>query len=394
MLNFQFYSPTRFIFGKEEENNVGKYIKEYQAKKVMILHYGSGLEFEDALIRRIRTSLESEGLEYVDFSGIQANPLYEKAIEGTEIVKKEKVDFLLAVGGGSVIDTAKFIGVDALYDGDLWDYCYMKGNPAKESMPVAAVLTIAATGSEGSASSIITRGVLKKNMGGDVIRPVFSIMNPELTYTLPPFQTASGIVDMMAHVHERYFTPAPDNELTDYLSEAVMKTIINNAPIVMREPDNYEARAALMWAGTLAHNDSCGVGRLVDLAVHFIQSPISGHYNSAHGAGCGVITLGWMKYVYRTDMARFVRYFTRIWNIENDEFHPEKVILEGIEKQKQFYIALGMPTTLEEIGGCEEDIPMLAADADVMPHGKTGNFVRLDRHDVENILRLCLKKNN
>ena len=390
MENFSFYTPTRYIFGRGEEKNVGAYLKEYGAHKVLLLHYGSDMPHEVKLIDSIITSLDAADIGYVDFTGIQANPTYERAVEGTAIVRREGIDFLLAVGGGSVIDTAKFIGVDALFDGDLWEYCYMQGNLAPKSLPVATVLTIAATGSEGSDSSIITRNHLKKNMGGDIIRPVFSIMDPELTMTLPRYQTASGIVDMIAHVHERYVSNSPDNDLTDYLCEAIFKAILQNAPRVMKQPDDYEARAALMWAGTLAHNGICGCGRTMDLAVHFIQHPISAHFGSAHGAGCGVITLGWIKYVYKHDMARFVRYFTRVWNVENDELHPERVILEGIEKQKNFYLSLGMPTTLGEIGASEADIPMLAQECDVFPHGKTGNFVQLDRKDVENIYRLCL----
>lgn len=391
MINFEFYSPTRFFFGRDQHKNVGNILKEYSAKKVMVLHYGEA--YEEKLMEEIFEEIKKVGIDYVDFSGIKANPTYERAREGTEIVKRENVDFLLAVGGGSVIDTAKFIGVDALFDGDLWEYAYMNGQIAKETLPVGTILTIAATGSESSASSVITRGNLKKNMGGDLIRPTFSILNPELTYTLPPYQTASGIVDMIAHLHERYFTRADHNDLTDYLSEAVFKTIIKNAPVVMKDPQNYEARAALMWSGTIAHNETCGVGRIPDLAVHLIQHPISAFFNSAHGAGCGVITLGWMKYVYKTDMPRFVRYFTRVWGVENDEFDPESVILQGIKKQEAFYRSIGMPVTLEEVGMHEEDIDRIAETVDVFPHGKTGNFVMLDREDVKNIYRLCLKKN-
>lgn len=391
MVNFEFYSPTRFFFGKDQHKNVGKILKEYHAKKVMVLHYGA--PYEEALIQEIFQALEAEGIQYIDFTGIKPNPTWERANEGTQIVRENKVDFLLAVGGGSVIDTAKYIGADALFEGDLWEYAYMNGNIVKDTLPVGTILTIAATGSESSASSIITRDNLKKNMGGDIIRPVFSILNPELTYTLPPYQTASGIVDMIAHLHERYFTCAEHNDLTDRLSEAVFRTVIKYGPVVMKNPCDYEARAALMWSGTIAHNETCGVGRIPDLAVHFIQHPISGFFNSAHGAGCGVITLGWMKYVYKHDIPRFVRYFTRVWDVENDEFDPEGVILKGIEKQTQFYKMLGMPVTLEEVGMHEEDIDRVTETVDVLPHGKTGNFVQLDREDIKNIYRLCLAKN-
>ena len=389
MQDFQYYTPTKVFFGKHAEAQVGAVLRARGCQKVL-LHYGGGSVKASGLLDRIIASLQEAGIRYVELGGVAPNPKLEEVRHGVQVCREQEADFILAIGGGSVIDTAKFIGVDALFDGDLWEYCYMQGNLAPKSLPVATVLTIAATGSEGSDSSIITRNHLKKNMGGDIIRPVFSIMDPELTMTLPRYQTASGIVDMIAHVHERYFSNSPDNDLTDYLCEAIFKAILQNAPRVMKQPDDYEARAALMWAGTLAHNGICGCGRTMDLAVHFIQHPISAHFGSAHGAGCGVITLGWIKYVYKHDMARFVRYFTRVWNVENDELHPERVILEGIEKQKNFYLSLGMPTTLGEIGASEADIPMLAQECDVFPHGKTGNFVQLDRKDVENIYRLCL----
>lgn len=391
MINFEFYSPTRFFFGRDQHRNVGKILQEYGAQKVMILHYGQ--PYEAKLLNEVTQALTQAGIAYVDFADIKANPVYERANEGALIAKREGVDFLLAVGGGSVIDTAKYIGVAAVFEGDIWDYCYMKGGVADKTLPVGTILTIAATGSESSASSVIIRDNKKKNMGGDLIRPTFSILNPELTYTVPPYQTASGVVDMIAHLHERYFTNAPCNDLTDYLSEAVFKTIIKNAPLVMKEPCNYEARAALMWAGTIAHNETCGVGRIPDMAVHLIQHPISSFFDSAHGAGCGVVTLGWMKYVYHHDIPRFVRYFTRVWGVENDEFDPESVILRGIETQKRFYESIGMPTTLEEVGMHEEDIDRLTETVDVLPHGKSGNFVMLDREDIKNIYRLCLAKN-
>ncbi len=391
MINFQFYCPTHFYFGRGEHKNVGHYLKERGAKKVLLIRYG--LPHEETLFNDISKAITDAGLTFIDFAGIKANPDYYRAKEGTEIAKKEGVDFILAIGGGSVIDTAKFIGVDALFEGDLWDYCYIKGKIADNTLPVGVVLTLAGTGSESSDSSVITRDGFKKNMGGDLIRPVFSILNPELTFTVPPYQTASGIVDMIAHVHERYWTNVPDNAITDNLCESIIRTIIKYAPIVMQEPDNYEARAALMWCGTIAHNNTCGVGRIPDLAVHLIQHPISGNFGTAHGAGCGVITLGWMKYVYRHDMARFVRYFTRIWNVENDEFDPEGTIKRGIETQKKFYESIGMPTTLEGVGMHEKDIDKLASEVDVFPNGKTGNFVPLDKEDVKRIYRLCLAKN-
>lgn len=389
MENFDFYTPTRFIFGKEEENNVGRYIKEYGATKVMVLHYGTGMEFENKLMQRVFASLEKEGLAYVDFDNIKANPAYERAMEGADIVREKGVDFLLAVGGGSVIDTAKFIGIEVPNEGDTWQNQFIEGKIPEKIMPIATILTIAATGSEGSNSCVVTNGTVKKNFDHDILRPKFSIMNPELTYTVPVYQTASGAVDMFCHVHERYFTPSQEVELTDELCEAIFRTVIKNAPIAVKEPDNYEARAQLMWAGTLAHNNTCGVGRDQDWAVHVMQAPVGGLYDTAHGAGCGVLTLGWMKYVYKHNIPRFVRYFTNVWDIADNPEDPESVILEGIKRQEEFYKALGMPTKGQEVGIKEEDIPTLV-DAFLLGEGTIGSLAALTREDCINIFKLCM----
>ena len=276
MQNFMFYSPTRFIFGKGEENNVGKYVAEYGATKVMVLHYGTDFDFEVSLINRVFDSLKQAGIEYVDFKDIKPNPAISRANEGAEIVKEQGIDFLLPVGGGSVIDTAKYIAVAALTDENIWDTYFLKKTPVKKALPVGALPTIAGTGSEGSMSCVITNGVLKRSLNEDKLRPVFALMNPELSYTLPAFQTASGAVDIMAHVHERYFTLGAENYLTDNLGESVFRTVIKYLPIALKDPTNYNARAQLLWASVLAHNDSCGVGRVVEGTVHGIQSEIGG----------------------------------------------------------------------------------------------------------------------
>ncbi len=390
MNNFQFYSPTRFIFGKGEENNVGMYAVQKGAKRVMVLHYGTSLEFETTLIERVFKSLKEAGIEYVDFDGIKPNPALERAEEGKQTAIEEQIDLLLAVGGGSVMDTAKYIAVAALYTGEgtVWDTFFLKKTPVTAALPVACIPTISGTGSEGSMSCVITNGILKRSLNDDMIRPVFTIMNPELNYSLPPFQTASAGVDIMAHVHERYFTRSGENYLTDNLGEAVFRTVIKYLPIALEEPNNYNARAHLMWAANLAHNDTCGVGRVVDGVVHGIQSEIGGMYDSAHGAGVACITPGWMKYVYKEDPRRFVRYFNQVWGMEMDPYDPEGMIEEGIERQKNFYKQVEIPVHYDKLGVKEKDIPALAASVRRGPDGLAGNFKKLDTQDIINIYAL------
>lgn len=388
MQNFMFYSPTRFIFGKGEENNVGKYVAEYGATKVMVLHYGTDFDFEVSLINRVFDSLKQAGIEYVDFKDIKPNPAISRANEGAEIVKEQGIDFLLPVGGGSVIDTAKYIAVAALTDENIWDTYFLKKTPVKKALPVGALPTIAGTGSEGSMSCVITNGVLKRSLNDDKLRPVFALMNPELSYTLPAFQTASGAVDIMAHVHERYFTLGAENYLTDNLGESVFRTVIKYLPIALKDPTNYNARAQLLWASVLAHNDSCGVGRVVEGTVHGIQSEIGGMYDSAHGAGVACVTPGWMKYVYKADIRRFTRYFNQVWGMEYDPYDPEGMVLEGIEKQKQFYVSVGIPVHYAELGVKEEDIPTLCSTVRRGPDGMAGNFMKLSTEDLIKIYDL------
>lgn len=390
MNNFQFYSPTRFIFGKEEEKNAGAYAAALGAKRVMVLHYGTDLEFEALLIQRVFHSLAEAGLEYLDFSNIKPNPAFSRAEEGKEIALAEKIDLLLAVGGGSVMDTAKYIAVAALYKGEgtVWDNFFMKKNTVSAALPVACIPTISGTGSEGSMSCVITNGILKRSLNDDKIRPAFTIMNPELTFTLPAFQTASAGVDIMAHVHERYFTKSSENYLTDNLGESVFRTVIKYLPMALEEPTNYNARAQLMWAANLAHNDTCGVGRIVDGVVHGIQSEIGGMYDSAHGAGVACVTPGWMKYVYREDPRRFIRYFNQVWGMEVDPYDPEGMIEEGIKRQKDFYRQAGIPVHYAELGVREEDIPQLASTVRKGPDGLAGNFKKLSVQDIINIYAL------
>ena len=388
MNNFQFFSPTRFIFGKGEENNVGQYLLSCNAGKVLLLHYGTNLEFEVELIKRVTKALNDARIPYVDFIDIKPNPTVERGEEGAEIVRQEGIDFLLAVGGGSVIDTAKYIAVASQSEENIWDTYYMKKTTVKSALPLGTITTITGTGSEGSMSSVMTNGVLKRSLNDDKLRPTFSIMNPELNYSLPAFQTASGAVDIMAHVHERYFTRDSENYLTDNLGESVFRTVIKYLPIALEDPTNYNARAQLMWASVIAHNDSCGLGRVVDGTVHGIQSEIGGMYDTAHGAGVACVTPGWMKYVYKEDIRRFVRYFNVVWGMESDPYDPEAMVLSGIQRQKDFYRSVGIPVHYADIGVKKEDIPTLISTVRRGPDGLAGNFMKLNDQDLSNIYAL------
>ena len=383
MLNFVFHSPTKFVFGKGEENNVGSYLHPYTPQKVVVVYGGRSAE-RSGLLGRVYASLKQAGLPYVSLSGVQPNPRYELAQEGIALCKREQVDFVLAIGGGSVIDTAKCIAAGALYDGDPWQDFFIDKKTAQAALPVACILTIAAAGSEGSWDAVITHEAqgLKEMMRSEAIRPVLSILNPELTMSLPAYQTACGVTDMFVHITERYFTNTRDGDITDELAEALMRTILKYGILCVKEPDNYNARAQIMWAGTLAHNDLCGVGREQDWTSHHIQRRIGAKYDSAHGAGLATIFPAWAQYVYKHNVPRFVRFATKVMGVDNDVFHPEEVALEGIRRIKAYFASLGMPTTLSELGVKDEDIKELANFND-------GFFVKLTPADMEKIFELA-----
>lgn len=384
MDNFTFYSPTKFVFGKGEENNVGALCKARGAKKVMIV-YGGGSVVRSGLLDRVKASLQKEGIAYCEHGGVKPNPRFEHMCEGADLARKEGVDLLLAVGGGSCIDEAKGIGIAALYDGDPWDFFCGK-KVADVCIPVGCVLTIAAAGSEGSDGCVITREDMKFKGGPakvpDLFRPVFSIMNPELTYTLPAYQTGCGVTDIFVHVVERYFTNTPDGYLIDNLCESVFRTMIKYGPKAIENPEDYNARAQIMWGGMIAHNNTCGVGRVQDWGSHGLQAPIGALYDSAHGAGLATMCPAWMKYVYKHDVARFVQYATRVWGVDNDVYDPEGVALEGIARTKAFFKSLGMPVTLSELGVKDEDLDFLCDRT-------TGNFVKLQKDDIRAIYELA-----
>ena len=392
MNNFTFYSPTYFVFGKDEENNTGKYVKRFGGKKVLI-HYGGGSAVRSGLLGRVEKSLEAEGIEYVELGGVKPNPRSGLVYEGIELCRKEGVDFVLAVGGGSAIDSAKAIAAGTVYEGDFWDF-YM-GKEIEKALPVATVLTIAAAGSEGSPDTVITKeeGMLKRGSGGEALRPVFSILNPALTQTLPAYQTAAGVTDIMAHLLERYFTNTKDVEVTDRVIEGLLMTMIHEAPKVIANPDDYEARANIMWAGMMAHNDCCGVGREQDWASHNIEHELSALYDCAHGAGLAAVFPAWMKYTMHHDVMRFAQIANRVWGCSMDFQNPEVTAKAGIAAFENFLTSIGMPLTLAELGGKEEDIEAMAHTACYGNgnSGTIGGFVVLGEEDVANIYRLMVK---
>ncbi|ADQ80921.1 iron-containing alcohol dehydrogenase [Paludibacter propionicigenes WB4] len=388
MNNFNFYSPTHFVFGKNRESETGKYVKRFGGSKVLI-HFGGGSVIKSGLLDRVKESLTKENISFTELGGVVPNPRSGLVYEGVEICKREKIDFILAVGGGSAIDSAKAIAIGALYDGDFWDF--YTGKRVENALPVATILTISAAGSEGSTGSVITHedGMLKRAANSDALRPVFSVLNPELTCSLPPFQTACGATDMMAHVLERYFTNTKDVEITDRLCEAVLLTVIKETPKALANPNDYEARANIMWAGTVAHNDICGVGREQDWSTHQIEHELSGLYDVAHGAGLAVMFPAWMKYVMKHDVMRFAQFAVRVWGCQMDFQNPENTAKEGILKFEQFLTSIGMPIRFSELGAKAEDIPTLAKTMG-LGTGTLGSFVKLTTEDVTKIYELAV----
>lgn len=391
MNSFNFLSPTEFVFGKDRENECGKYVRKYGGSKVLI-HYGSGSVVRSGLLDRVKQSLEAEDIPFVLLGGVMPNPRDVLVYEGIALCKKEKVDFILAVGGGSVIDSAKAIAMGIPYDGDFWDF-YSGRAQIRSAVSVGTVLTIAAAGSEGSGDSVITKeeGMLKRGAGSEYIRPKFSVMNPELTCTLPAYQTACGATDIMAHVFERYFTNTTEVEITDRLCEAVLITMVKETPRVIADPNNYDARANIMWAGTVAHNGIVGVGREQDWNSHGIEHELSGLYDCAHGAGLAVIMPAWMEFVMHHNPMRFAQMANRVFGVPMNFENPEETAAKGIYAFRSFLRAIGMPINFEELGAREEDIPVLVEKFGLGEDGRTGGFVKLSSADVASIYKLAVK---
>ena len=392
MENFTFYAPTYFVFGRDTEKETAKYVQRFGGKKVLI-HYGGGSIIRSGLLKCVKEGLDSAGIPYVELGGVQPNPRSGLVYEGIELCRKENVDFILAVGGGSTIDSAKAIAAGAVYDGDFWDY--YQGKIVEEALPIGTVLTISAAGSEGSPDSVITNdnGMFKRGATGEALRPKFTILNPALTQTLPPYQTACGISDIIAHLYERYLTNTKEVEVTDRMIEALLLTMIHEGPRAMEDADNYDARANIMWAAMMAHNNSCGVGRSQDWTSHDIEHELSALYDCAHGAGLAVVMPAVFTYNMEHNIMRFAQVAVRVWGCQMDFEHPEKTAKAGIEALRRFLISIGMPKNFAELGAKEEDIEKLAHTAcygDVRT-GTLGGFVELHQDDVENIYRLMLE---
>ena len=388
MINFRFSCPTEMIFGKEVQALAGEEAKKYGSK--VLLHYGSGHIKKSGLYDQVKTSLIEAGLGFVELGGVAPNPRLSLAREGIKLCRENDVDFILAVGGGSVIDSAKAIAAGVMYDGDVWDF-YSKGISPADALPIGVVLTIPAAGSESSDSSVLSdlENGNKRHMAGTALLPKYALMNPELTYTLPPYQTACGAADIMAHIMERYFTRVSNVELTDRLCEATLKTIIGNVPAALADAENYDARAEIMWAGSIAHNELLGTGRISDWASHMIEHELSAINDVAHGAGLAIIFPAWMRYVYKQDISRFAQFAARVWNKEMDYSDPEKTALAGIDAIKAFFCSIGLPVSLSEIGIKPEHYVHIADNCRRTGNNAVGSFVPLQSQDIIEILKIA-----
>ena len=387
MEDFVFTYVTQVIFGKDGISKLAKKIKEKSpdAKKVMIV-YGSDRIKTSGLFDKIVNNLNSAGIDYVELGGVKPNPRLSKVYEGINICKNQPIDFIIAIGGGSVIDTAKAVGCGAKYDGDVWDF--FNGKAPTDTIKVCSILTIPAAGSETSLSCVVTNenGWLKKSINNDAIRPVFAILDPELTYSLPKYQIGAGVFDMLSHVMERYFTNTKHVDLTDRMCEAVMKTIINYGPKTYADPNNYQYRSEIMWAGSIAHNGLLNTGREQDWASHRIGMELSGIYDTTHGASLAIITPHWMKYVYKENVQRFAQFANRVLDVPYMPGEEEKMAALGIHRFELFLKEIGLPSSLQELGVTEEDIA-------VMTHKchSAGNLKKLDENDIWNIYHLAVK---
>lgn len=362
MLNFDFYAPARILFGKDTEGRIGELLKPH-AKKVLV-HYGGGSIKRSGLYDIVTASLKENGIAFVELDGVMPNPRLALVHEGIALCQKEKVELILAVGGGSVIDSAKAIAMGVYYDGDIWDV-YEAGKPIEKALPVATILTIPAAGSESSGDTVITneKKQLKYGYGSPHLRPLLSIMNPERFFTLPKAQVGAGVADMMSHVFERYFTNTTHTDLTDGLCETVLKTLIQNAPLVLADPENYDAWSELGFAGTVAHNGLVGMGRAQDWACHGMEHELSAIYDVTHGAGLAVLTPGWMEYVHKDNMNMFVQFAVNVMGVSGSFRDPEAIIQEGIARLRAFYRRMGLPATLSELGIGEDRLEEMAKKA-------------------------------
>ena len=386
MENFIYQNPTKIIFGRQTQYEVGNEVAKF-GKKVL-LHYGGSSIKRSGLYDVVMTSLKEKKIEVIELGGVVPNPRLSMVNEGIKLCKENNIDFILAVGGGSVIDSAKAIAAGVKYDGDVWDF-FSKGIVCQDSLPYGTILTLPATGTEMNPRCVITKDDTLEKRGSSFLNPSFSILNAELCATLPRNQVANGVVDMLAHLFERYFTNTTDVEITDRMIEGVMKTIIELGEDVYKDPSDYEKYSQIMWAGTVAHNFSLCVGRETDWATHQIEHELSGMYDVAHGAGLSVLFPAWMKYVYKHDINRFAMFAHRVMNVEIDYFDLEKTAYQGILAVEEFYKKLDMPLTLKDLDIPESSIDELASNTTRNGKITQGNFVKLDTADIKEILLLA-----
>ncbi len=391
MQNFKYFTPTKVVFGKETEKQVAGLIKEFGGTKVLI-HYGGGSVIKSGLMKTVTDILDEAKISYISLGGAVPNPRLGLVYEGIKLCKEENVDFILAVGGGSTIDSAKAIGYGVINDGDVWDF-YDYKRKATACLPIGVILTLSATGSEMSDSSVITKeeGLVKRGYSSDYARPKFAIMNPELTMTLPDYQTACGCTDIMMHTMERYFTLGANMEITDAIAEGLLRTVMNNAKILVRDPKNYEARAEVMWAGSLSHNGLTGCGNDGgDWMSHKLEHELGGLYDVAHGAGLAAVWGSWARYVYLNCLPRFKKFALNVMGVEN-KGSDEEIALKGIEAMEAFYREINMPTNLRELGvnATEEELVEMAHKCAVGVGGAMGSARLLKEEDMLAIFRAC-----
>jgi len=390
MRNFEFHVPTRVFFGKGTHLKVGEIIKDLGFKKVL-LHYGQSSIKKTGLHGQVTAALRDNGIGYTELGGVEPNPKLSLVRQGVELCKKEACDMILAVGGGSVIDSAKAIAISIPYDEDMWRFSAGEAVPGA-ALPVGVILTLAASGSETSASCVITNedGMLKRGFTSELNRPLFSIMNPELTYTVDKYQTGCGIVDIMMHTLERYFPDPEVADLTDRIAEGLLKSVISAGRGVMEDPRDYESRATLMWAGSLSHNNLTGLGRKLVLVCHQLEHELSGMYDHvAHGAGLSVIFPAWAKYVYKHDIDRFSKYAVRVWNADMDFGNPDRTALAGIKATEDYFKDLGMPVRLAELGVGDQKIEEMAEKCTFLGKRILPGPIPLGKNEIIDIFKLC-----
>ncbi|MCD8093887.1 MAG: iron-containing alcohol dehydrogenase [Bacteroides sp.] len=394
MKDFNYYAPTQVVFGAGSEEQTGKLVKQYGGTKVLV-HYGGKSAERSGLLDKVCRLLEAEGIGYIKLGGVVPNPRLSLVHQGIELCRREKVDFILAVGGGSVIDSAKAIGYGVPYEGEVWSFFTGAAKP-ESCLPIGTVLSIPAAGSEMSDSAVITNedGDIKMGYSNNICRCKFAVMNPERTYTLPAYQTACGVVDIMMHTMERYFSHDDDMTLTDELAEGLLRTVKDSALEVLQNPEDYRHRAQIMWAGSLAHNDLTGCGTTSDFATHQLEHELSAMFDVAHGAGLAALWCSWARYVYKENVSRFVRFAVNVMGIANDFTDPEHTALLGIKRMEDFYRTIGMPVSIKELIGreiSEEEIEEMVRKCS---HGGSliiGNFKKLASQDMKNIYHLASK---